>query len=344
MPTEPSSTPEPTEVTAEPELSLAEHEAQFGEASKAPEASPPARAGESDDAPSDAPSSTTTERDASGKFIKTRQRARSQGAGQDDVAEISAQTKRIRDAEAALGIEQKPGESARVFELRRRAEIAEGFRAARQTATTRPAEPPRAQVAAPARPEAAPAVGPPAKPKIDDFQDYGEYVEALADYKIAEARIKDRETAQHEAEGQRLASSWRERTEAAKTTYTDFEAVALQAPTAIPPGSLVDAWILEHKSGAHVLYHLQKHPDVLSSLLAMPLFDQVDALSLLAQRLTPGAPSPVATGVSATPHSSTPRPPTPVRTGSVRATHEPPGEEASLDEFEGFYGGPSARS
>ena len=303
-----------TSTPAEPDLSLDEFQEEFpteGAAVVTPEvpasdAPPPATVAPVDEAA----------RNQRGQFVKTRQRARSQQATEADVPRIAELTKKLRETEAER----------------------DTLKAAR-SATPPPVATPA--VAPPIPQKATPPLG---RPNIDDFQDYGEYVEALADWKIAEARIKDRETAQHEAEGQRLASSWRERTEAAKTTYTDFEAVALQAPTAIPPGSLVDAWILEHKSGAHVLYHLQKHPDVLSSLLAMPLFDQVDALSLLAQRLTPGAPSPVATGVSATPHSSTPRPPTPVRTGSVRATHEPPGDEASLDEFEGFYGGPSARS
>ena len=312
MPAEPNTSPEPTEVAAEPELSLAEHEAQY---SGAPEASPPTRAGDSDDAPSDAPSSTTTERDASGKFIKTRQRARSQQATPADSPRIAELTRKLREAESERDA------------LKNTRPVDDGSLA---RAASLPAPQPEV-----ARRDAPVIVAP--KPKVDDFQDYGEYVEALADWKIGEARAKDRAEQADRAEATRISTSWRERVEAAKTQHADFEQVALMAPTNIPQGSLVDAWILEHKAGAHVLYHLQKNPTELSSLLAMPMFDQVDALSLLAQRLTPTR-SPVATGVSATPVHTVPRPPTPVRTGPQRAADEPPGEEATLAEHEKFYG------
>lgn len=255
------------------------------------------------------------DRDDAGKFVKTRQRAKSQQASREDVPRIADLTKRLREAEAE-----------------------------RDALKARPAEQPRAPVAAPEPTKTAPAVERSAKPKIDDFDDYGVYLEAVTDWKIADARATDRDTQQREAETTRLATSWRDRVEAAKAEYPDFEAVALLAPTSIPQGSLVDAWILEHKAGAKVLYHLQKHPDALQSLLTMPLFDQVDGLSLLAQRLTGPAPSSVATGVPATPHSRVPRPPTPVRTGPVRATEEPPGDEADLDAFGQFYGSPQPRA
>ncbi len=51
-------------------------------------------------------------------------RAKSHKAGADDVDEINRLTKELRDTESAIAIERKPGESQRVFDLRRRTEIA----------------------------------------------------------------------------------------------------------------------------------------------------------------------------------------------------------------------------
>ncbi len=68
--------------------------------------------------------------DKTGQFKPERQRARSQQAGKDDVEKINAYTKRIREAEESLGIkvEKQPGESDRVYNLRRRAELLEAKR------------------------------------------------------------------------------------------------------------------------------------------------------------------------------------------------------------------------
>jgi hypothetical protein len=43
-------------------------------------------------------------------------------------------------------------------------------------------------------------------------------------------------------------------------------------------GSVIDALIWEHKSGAKLLYHLKKHPAELGAILALPMWDQVEAL------------------------------------------------------------------
>ncbi len=179
------------------------------------------------------------------------------------------------------------------------------------------------------------------KPKIDNFQEYGDYVEALADWKIAEARRVDTETWQKAQESNRIAQSWRERVDGAKARYEDFEQVALLSPTSSPQGSLIDAWILEHKAGADVLYSLQKDPAELRRILALPLFEQVDALSLIGQRLSQTRTAAVSTGAA---------PPTPRPAASApscdtsqdqrpdgRQTNRPDPEKASLRDFERYY-------
>src|SRR5437899_8303897 len=94
------------------------------------------------------------------------------------------------------------------------------------------------------------------KPTPDKFSDYSEFIEALTDWKTdqklaaAEQQRQQREQQRAaEIEQQRVAKSWTERVQAAKARYPDFDEIALQSETAIPQGSLIDAWILEHESG-----------------------------------------------------------------------------------------------
>ncbi len=161
----------------------------------------------------------------------------------------------------------------------------------------------------------------------------------MADWKIAEARKQDAEQSHKQAESNRIAQNWRERVDGAKARYEDFEQVALLSPTSIPQGSLIDAWILEHKAGADVLYSLQKDPAELRRILALPLFEQVDALSLIGQRLSQPRAAAVSTGAAPTPRPQpAPRPVTPVRTSAQTADDEPPDpEKASLKDFERYY-------
>jgi hypothetical protein len=304
-------TPPPTDQPApEPELSLAEHEAQFGTEGRGPQPEPEP----GPDEPEPEPDGRRVERDASGKFVKPeRHRAKSQQAGAGDVPRIQELTRKLRETEAE--------------------------RDALRTAPRPTLSPPPAPAPAVADRDVARPAAPAGKPKIDDFQEYGDYVEALADWKIAEARRQDRETTQRETEARQVADSWRTKVDAAKTKYADFEQVALLAPTAIPQGSLIDAWILEHRSGADVLYTLQQNPQELSRILALPIFDQVEALTLLGQRTGPTREADVNTGASPTTRQKVaPRPPTPVRTSAVSTGDEPPDPEtASLAQHEKYY-------
>lgn len=298
--------PPAPEATQTPELegSLAEHEAQFGDPARRPAAEPE---------PDADPPRAARDRDDQGKFVKPeKHRAKSQQAGPVDVPRIQALTKQLRDAEA-----ERDALRARV-------------------APTSP--PPAAPLLEVPRGTSPAVAATPDKPKIEAFTDYGDYVEALADWKIAQARTADRAAQQQEAEQTRITTAWRTRIEAAKDRYPDFDAIALQAPTTIPQGSLIDAWILEDTSGADVLYSLQKDPSELSRILALPIFEQVKALSLLAQRLSPSREPAVKTGAAATtPRPPAPRPLTPVRTSAMPAADEPPGDDASLAEHEKFF-------
>lgn len=291
------------------DLSVAEHEAQFSAEARVETPAP------------EADSQPTRERDEAGKFAKPeakpeKHRAKSQEASARDVPRIAELTRRLRETEAER----------------------DALRVAPRSLRPQTAEP--AAVAAPSVPRETPPAAATDKPKIDNFQEYGDYVEALADWKIAEARRQDRETAQKETAQREFETNWRTKVDGAKERYPDFEQVALIAPTAIPQGGLIDAWIREHRAGADVLYSLQKDPGELRRILALPLFDQVEALTLLSQRSTGQAPRAAAVRTGAaptTPVKVAPRPPTPVRTSAVPAPDEPPGDDASIAEHEAFY-------
>ena len=301
--------------------SLSDHEAQFHgtREARAEPVSPPAETAPPEPETPEAGSAETEERDEKGRF-KARTPKERRPASHD----------------------ASPGDVPRIRELTARLRAAEAERDALKTRTG------SSPVAAAPPPREAAPVPPTPKPTADQFTDYGDYIEALTDWKTDQkfaAAEQKRADTEHQralvAEQQRITTSWTQRVTAAKAKYPDFEDVALLADTPIPQGSLIDAWILEHKVGADVLYHLQKHPDELDTLMAQPLFEQAEALALLSQRFN-GSPSrsvAAPTGsVPAPPSPPVPRPPNPVRTGPMHSGDEPPDDEhSSLADHEKYY-------
>jgi len=260
------------------------------------------------------------ERDDQGRF-RPRHRAKSQQARAQDAPRIAELTRKLREAEAERdkwkALPPRPPE-------------------------LEPA-PPRSQ---PQAQQAPPTAKDDPEPKSDDFEDYTKFVTThnrwAAREELRLERRQERERQQEQAKAQesyRLATSFAEKIQTARAEYPDFDAVALHAPSQIPRGSLIDAWIFEHASGAKVLYHLQKDPAEIARILRLPLLDQAEALTLLAQRLQPSSrAATVSTGAVPTLVSApAPRPPTPVRTGPMRTATDLPSDDASLDEHEKFF-------
>lgn len=316
---------DPTVPSAEPEEagSLADHEAAF--------IAPPQPEG--DEPPA-------------------RHRATSQRAKPDDVAAIAAQTKRLREAEAAIEIAREDGESDRVYNLRRRAVIAERARTPAPAVATTTAARPAAPVVA------TPVVAVSARPDPGDAKYiYGtadpQFLLDLTQWQIDTA-MAARDTKQaDEAKRSAAAAEWKGIVEAfqsqiavsmADPEMPDFKAIALDRDTPIPQGSLVDLWIWRKPArGQKVLYYLHQpaHAQELTTLLQQDAETQLETLTLLGQRLsTPRTPD-ASTGSPAAPvRSPGPRPPNPVRTGPMRTTDEPPGDGASLAEHERAFSRP----
>jgi hypothetical protein len=271
---------------------------------------------------------------------KERHRSRKQQARSGDVPRIAELTRRLRETEAerdALKGSGAPPPAAAVAQTP-------------AVAGSPAVVPPVARPAASLPPVKDAANDPePDSNKYDDLtkwmRDHSRWA-AREELRAANVEQDQRTKAeQQRTEAARLETQWKAGITAAKAKYADFEAVAY-APTRIPKGSLIDAWILEHKTGPDVLYHLQKHPQALDAMLASSdVFQQVEALTLLSQRLsglriaavvTGAAPAPLAQPVS--------RPPTPVRTGPMRGSDEPPDPESvGLSGHTRYYGTPKSR-
>jgi hypothetical protein len=320
----------PTPPAIEEDLSLSAHEDRFHKKQDArtEDATPPAETPPPPAAEPEPASAETDERDDKGRFLPKRHRAKSQEAGPDDVPRIRELTARLRAAEAE-----------------RDALKAQTSGPLSSTGSRRPEVPPAPLASAP---PSAP------KPDANTFSDYGEYLEALTDWKVeqrwvaAEAKRQE-ETHRHqvEADRQRAHQSWVERKAAARAELPDFDEVAMNRDTPIPEGSVIDAWIWDHPIGPKILYHLHKHPAELEQVLAVTrpdgqpdLFKQLEMLALLSQRLngSPRTPAAPTGSAAASPPPPAPRPPNPVRTGPLRSGDEPPDEErASLADHEKYY-------
>ncbi len=309
------------------------------------------------------------ERGRDGKFQK-RHRARSQKASPSDVPLISEYSQRIKKLEAEEGadIKPQPGESPRVFELRRRAELYE--RRIKGAPTT--AEIPAKTIASVPIAQQAPALRmmapPPVKAAKDDPEpdaaiydgsegkDLAAYLKdhsrwaAREELRLANAEYEKVTTAEtQKVEAQRFQADWKHRTESAKGEYSDFEAVAygpLRVPelpnlNEIPQGSIIDAWILERPYGAKLLYHLKKNPSEFLRIAILPtIAEQVEELTLLGRALSKPVAAKPSNGNGHVP-ARIPAPPTPIKTNPMPPGSKAiPGDDDSLEAHEkAFYKG-----
>jgi len=290
--------------------------------------------------PADAPppEPTLAEHEVATPPPSRRHRARSQQASADDVPRIAELTKRLRETEAERD-RWKNGSSAPVERATSvpRPEMPAPRRADEPARLVPPMTIPVAAFADDPEPDPSEYLDNPAKNYVKDQARWE------ARQEIREANDRAQQAAQErtrEAETTRLQQHWRTREQTVKSKYADFEKVAY-APTAIPQGSMIDNFIIESAAGLDVLYHLQKHRPELDAMLALPIFDpdtnrypQLEALSLLAQRLSPSRAQAVSTGSAAPLPMTRPRPPNPVRTGPMSAGDEIPGDDASIADHE----------
>lgn len=352
MDTAPAPVADPSEST-----SLSDHEQSFGPTSR--ESPPAPTTPRVDDGlePDGESAEAKAERDERGQFKPGKHRARSQQAGKDDIDQINAYTKRIRDAEESLGlkVERQDGERDRPYSLRRRAEFLEA-KVATQEARTAPA--PRAVAKKAPEPFNDP------EPRYEDFADqpdqYQAHLRALAAWDrkraAADAAIESHKTAANEGitERNRQRDEWFKskevehlgRMRAYHEANPGAQAILDAAGDVRLPPALYTA-IMTAPNSPELLILIASQEELRDDLTILtdgkPLNQELVALvqRRLNRGLTAGttgsAPAPVK------PIPAVPRPPNPVRTGPQAAPHDaPPRDEDGLDAHTRYYG-PSKR-
>lgn len=162
-----------------------------------------------------------------------------------------------------------------------------------------------------------------AKPKVDDFNTYEEYVESLADWKAEQKyrdlSAKENETAEQEVQQAQLQERFDahvKRVEAAREKYTDYDQVveSIEAENdELPEG--VALTIVELENGPDVAYHLAKNPEILSKLREMSSYRAIAEIGKIADKLA-GTAEPKE---PPKPKSAAPAPIKPVSTGATKS-------------------------
>ncbi len=329
----------PVSAPADGDGSLSAHEAAHG--ATAPETD------EADEA-----------RNERGQFVKPKRRAASQQAAADDVPAIHAQTARLKALEETHGkdIARKDGESERVFQLRRRADLLERLNqvAAAPAAQALPSDP-----RAPQLQTQTPQFQPQVFPEYEEvLQQPGYENLTFNQYLAAQAQFvyrQQREAEKQQEAAEKAASDY----QSALTTHqqnlkTEMDATpdwATVVTPDLPWTRVLDEAVVSATHGAKALYYLGQHRDVLASLVAKSLDYSPAAVSTMRQLLdsfvamqrpssSSSLPAAGSTGAAlklAPPPA--PKPPTPVRTGTVTDVDEPPGDESqSLSAHEKHFG------
>lgn len=341
-----------TPAAAEPEISLEDHEAAY--APDAPASIPAAAAVVDEPSAFDEP-----EESAAPTAASPRHRAKSQQGTADDLPAIDELTKRVRAAEAKLGITKKPGESQRVFNLRKQAEIIERLEAAKSAPAA--AAPAPLQ---PSRPPSAPSAFTEPEPTQAQFMNaadpYGAYQRALAgwdrrkDAFEAQATTAKSEQERVGKERQEQFKTWVKSTEDTHTarigkfvTDNPTARAEMDAAKDMELTPIMYGAVTLSERGPEIMLEYARHPELVDDLVLQtsgrPLIQPDGSVSPLVATLQRRLISRLAVaGTGSTPALRpivpVTRPPNPVRTAPQTPSATPPGEGSSLADHERYYG------
>jgi len=107
----------------------------------------------------------------------------------------------------------------------------------------------------------------PTKPTVDQFNDYGEYVEALTDWKADQAVAKRMAEDSSRKVGEVRVQTFQERQAEFSKTTPDY--VEVMRNSTAPIASHVIEAVQESDVGPQLLYHLAQNPDVLDRINRM---------------------------------------------------------------------------
>lgn len=135
--------------------------------------------------------------------------------------------------------------------------------------------------------------GLPPKPKLDDFDDYDQYTEALGEW-AAEKTIAKREFAAQQKKAhetkQTVVKSYQERVETAKTKYADWDDVIATGNVTVTDTTLEA--ILESEQGPDISYHLLSNPTEAARLNGLSQIQQIKEIARLEAKFS-STPAPV---------------------------------------------------
>lgn len=131
----------------------------------------------------------------------------------------------------------------------------------------------------------------PTRPKLEDFQDYDQYVEALSEWK-ADQKYSQRESARRQEEMrqraahefQKLQSTYAERQNKVSQKYEDYEDVALNP--AVPINQTMANAILMSEQGPDIAYYLGKNLEEAHRIANLPPLLAVKELGKIEAKLT----------------------------------------------------------
>lgn len=148
-----------------------------------------------------------------------------------------------------------------------------------------------------------PAKTEPAEPKLEDFDDYGKYAKAVAQWEVKQAKTEFASAQQEEISRVlriRQEDDFRSRLEAYSEKNEDFEE-AVQEVAPLIRGAALEA-LMDSRHAPEIIHHLAKNPDdaerlsTLSPLAAAREIGKIEArLESKPQRKTTSAPPPAKT-------------------------------------------------
>lgn len=168
---------------------------------------------------------------------------------------------------------------------------------------------------------------PPEKPKPEDFDDYGAYVEALTDFK-ADERIKTTldsrdKAATEKSEADKRSATYLERAAAAAKSIPDYEATV--STSDVPIAQHVTEELLDSEFGPQIAYHLAKNPELADELNAMSPKAAARKIGRLEAQFADAAAAPADPDPSETPSDPQPAPTPPAPAAPrVKTTNAPP--------------------
>ena len=160
-----------------------------------------------------------------------------------------------------------------------------------------------------------------AKPEADQFEDYGEFVEALTDWKVAQttktlAQDAARGVVQHERQ-----ANYQDRLVETKATIKDFDEVMGKAADMQIADYVAEA-VQDSERGPEIFYHLAQHPDVA---------DRLNGLSPLKAAMEIGRIEAQLTAPAVKRASQAPVPITPITPGSNASVNLQTADQATYE-------------